>query len=338
MSRKANPTLIGAFVLGGVALLIAGVLVFGGKDLFQRKPRFVTYFEGSVQGLRVGSNVLFRGVRIGYVTDIQLTADQSMLNYEIPVIFEIIPDAVKLVSDGKAVGNLMTGDSHLQDMIQAGLRTQLDVESFVTGQLVVNLDMHPEAPAVFHGHPPAYPEIPSIQSGMQQVLKRVQAFVTGIQEKVPVERIVEELMSAINGFDQLVNSPDLKQALAGINRVVNARETQDLPGALTGAIADLRAATRDARGLIGRTDQRLEPVLERAVPAIEQFERTLREGQEVLSLARAQLASNPETAEQLAKALREVERSARAIRILVDYLERQPESVLRGKTNTEEKP
>ena len=70
MSRKASPTVIGAFVLAGVGLLVIGVLIFGGRELFQEKQKFVTYFEGSVQGLRVGSNVLFRGVRVGYVTDI----------------------------------------------------------------------------------------------------------------------------------------------------------------------------------------------------------------------------------------------------------------------------
>lgn len=336
MSRKANSTLIGAFVLGGVGLLIAGVLVFGGRELFQRKQKFVTYFEGSVQGLRVGSNVLFRGVRIGYVTDIQLTADASMLNYQIPVIFEIIPEAVTLVSNGEAVGNLMTAKSRLDDMIKAGLRTQLDVESFVTGQLVVNLDMHPATPAVFRGREPPYPEIPSIPSGIQLLLGRVQALLTDIQQKVPIERIIEDLLNAVNGFSQLVNSPDLKQTLAGINQLVNAPETQGLPATLTGAIADLRAASHDARALIGRTDQRLDTVLQRAIPVLEQMESTVREGQKVLSLARSQLESNPETAAQFASALREVERSARAIRILVDYLERQPESVLRGKAAQKE--
>jgi paraquat-inducible protein B len=254
-----------------------------------------------------------------------------MLNYEIPVIFEIIPDAVTLVSDGKSVGNLMTANSRLDDMIKAGLRTQLDVESWVTGQLVINLDMHPDTPAVFRGDQPPYPEIPSIPSDIQQVLRRIQAFVTNIQQKVPMERIIEDLMSAVNGFDQLVNSPDLKQMLAGLNRLVNARETQDLPTNLTGAIADLRAASQEGRALLGKTNQSLDTVLQRAVPALEQMESTLREGEKVLKLARGQLQNNPETAAQLAKALREVERSARAIRILVDYLERQPESVWRGK-------
>ncbi len=332
MSRKASPALIGAFVLAGVALLVAGVLIFGGRELFQSKQRFVTYFDGSVQGLRIGSNVLFRGVRVGYVTDLQVTADETMLNYQIPVTFEILPDAVTVVSGGKQLGNLSTANSRLDEMIRAGLRTQLDVESFVTGQLVIDLDMHPETKAVFRGQNAPYPEIPSIQSGIQQVLQRVQNFLTDVEQKVPIDRVVADLLSAINGFSQLVNSPDLKASLAGINRLVNNPQTQGLPASLHSTMADLQATTQDARALIGRTDQQLDPVLRRAVPAMEQLQATLEEGEAVLTLARGQLESNPETAAQLADALRELERSARSIRILVDTLERQPEALIRGKT------
>ncbi|MDH5276998.1 MAG: MCE family protein, partial [Gammaproteobacteria bacterium] len=82
----------------------------------------------------------------------------------------------------------------------------------------------------------------------------------------------------------------------------------------------------------GNVDERLDPVLERALPMMEQLEGTLKEGEAVLSLARGQLESNPETAAQLADALRELERSARAIRVLVDALERRPEALLRGKS------
>lgn len=332
MSRKASPTVIGAFVLAGVGLLVIGVLVFGGRELFQEKQKFVTYFEGSVQGLRVGSNVLFRGVRVGYVTDIDVITDESMLNYQIPVTFEILPESVTLISGGKAFGSPTTTSSRLDDMIRAGLRTRLDVESFVTGQLVVDMDMHPDTKAVFRGQNPPYPEIPSIPSGIQQVMQRVEAFLSNVQQKVPLDQVVEDLLGAIRGIDRLVNSPDLAASLAGINKLVNARETQDLPAALNGAMTELQAATRDARALIGNVDRRLDPALEKAVPLMEQLGATLKEGEAVLALARGQLASNPETAAQLAAALRELERSARSIRVLVDSLEREPESLIRGKS------
>lgn len=332
MSRKASPAMIGAFVLAGIALLVIGALVFGGRELFQDKQKFVTYFDGSVQGLRVGSNVLFRGVRVGYVTDIQVITDESMLKYQIPVTFEILPESVTLGSGGKAFRSLSNDNSQLEDMIRAGLRTRLDVESFVTGQLVVDMDMRPETEAVFRGQNTPYPEIPSIPSGIQQVMQRIETFLSNVQQKVPFEQVVEDLVGAIKGLDELANSEDLRASLAGINKLVNAREMQEMPVALNGALTELKAATREARALIGNVDRRLDPALEKAVPLMEQLGATLEEGEKVLALARGQLESNPETAAQLADALRELERAARAIRVLVDSIERQPEALIRGKS------
>jgi len=330
MSRKASPTLIGAFVLAAVALLVIAVFVFGGRELFRDTQRFVTYFDGSVKGLRIGSNVLFRGVRVGYVTDIQVTTDEGMLNYEIPVTFEILPDALTVITDGQA-SPLSATASRIDEIIKAGLRTQLDVESFVTGQLVINLDMHPDTEAVFHRGGSTLTEIPSIPSGIQQVLQRIQEFVANVQQNVPIDKVVETLLSTLGGLNELVNSPDLRASLAGVNKLINSRDTQTLPARLQAAIADLQSATRDTRALIGNVDRRLDPVLEQALPLMAQLENTLKEGQAVMALARGQLESNPETAAQLADALRELERSARAIRVLVDSLERKPESIIRGK-------
>jgi len=331
MSRRASPTLIGAFVLAGVALLVVGALVFGGRELFQRKQSFVTYFDGSVQGLRVGSNVQFRGVRVGYVTSITVTADPGLVEYQIPVVFEILPDAVTVLSGGKVIGNLSTAGTRLDEMIKAGLRARLAVESFVTGQLVIELDMVPNAPAVFRGQDPPHPEIPSIPSGIQQVMQRLERIISSVEQKVPVEQVVADLVGAIAGFNQLVNSPELKQALAGANRVINAPETQGLPASLKDAIADVGAAARDTRALVGKVDQRLAPALQRALPVMERLEGALTEAEGVLTLAREQLAANPQATAQLTDTLRELERSARALRILVESLERQPEALIRGK-------
>jgi paraquat-inducible protein B len=59
MSKQANKTLIGAFVVGAIVLAVAGILVFGSGDFFSVRPMFVMYFEGSVSGLNVGAPVTF---------------------------------------------------------------------------------------------------------------------------------------------------------------------------------------------------------------------------------------------------------------------------------------
>ena len=56
MAKRTNPKLIGAFVIGAIALAIAGVLAFGGGQYFTAKIRAVVFFPGaSLSGLDVGS-------------------------------------------------------------------------------------------------------------------------------------------------------------------------------------------------------------------------------------------------------------------------------------------
>ena len=72
MSTKANPTVIGVFVLGAILIAIGAVLFFGSADLFAKKQTYVSYFTQSVSGLQTGSNVKFKGVNIGKVTRVLL--------------------------------------------------------------------------------------------------------------------------------------------------------------------------------------------------------------------------------------------------------------------------
>src|SRR5438132_13948244 len=89
MGRKANPAVIGAFVIGGVALAVVAVTVWGSGKLFRRQYPSVCYFPGSVNGLAVGAPVKFRGVQIGEVTDIRLLYAQTRGAPRIPVFLTI---------------------------------------------------------------------------------------------------------------------------------------------------------------------------------------------------------------------------------------------------------
>jgi paraquat-inducible protein B len=78
VSRRANPSVIGAFVLGAVALGLAAVLVFGSGEFFEERNPFVLYFDSSVKGLQVGSPVIFQGVEVGTVTSISAVVNRGL--------------------------------------------------------------------------------------------------------------------------------------------------------------------------------------------------------------------------------------------------------------------
>ena len=139
MSKQANKTLIGAFVVGAVALAVIGVLVFSSGEFFTEKRTFVMYFEGSVKGLDEGAPVIFRGVRIGSVTNIILRADPNDLSITIPIFVEIEPERFEMGGSRKH-----SPEETSRILIQRGLKAELEMQSLVTGKLIVALDFFPD--------------------------------------------------------------------------------------------------------------------------------------------------------------------------------------------------
>src|SRR6267142_2909084 len=94
MASQAKKTMIGAFVIGAVALAAAGITVFGSGRFFQNRTTFVMFFSGSITGLSVGSPVEFRGVKVGQVTKIAAVFDPKTLDITIPVYIEFDPKSL----------------------------------------------------------------------------------------------------------------------------------------------------------------------------------------------------------------------------------------------------
>jgi len=332
VSKKSNPALIGSFVIGAIILLVAAALLFGGSELLTTKIQAVTYFPGSVKGLRVGSNVTFRGVRIGYVKDIQLQVDAKTLGSLVQVTLELLPEKWMVVSDGRVIGGdkqLMRMD--MEDTVKAGLRAKLNVESFVTGQLLIDLNFLPDTPEVYRGRNSPHIEIPSSPSDIEQVVQNVQQLVADIQGSVDIKEIAADVGSILNGIDELVNSSDIRESLAGVNRIVNDEDTQALTGSLQAVIDELRSMLTDTRRLVNHTDEQIGPLIEELMPAVEKLDDILAAGQKTLENASNQIRGDTEFVYELNATLDELQGAARSLRIFLDFIERNPEALIRGK-------
>src|ERR1700675_3901096 len=137
MNKKISPTLIGAFVVGALALIVAAVLILGSGKLFLHSRDFVLYFDGSVNGLRGGAPGKFKGVEIGAVKNLLLQLGSDLSVQHIPVIIRV--DAEKITKRG-GEGAAVTDPEVGKELIDQGLRGQLQMESFLTGLLYVGLD------------------------------------------------------------------------------------------------------------------------------------------------------------------------------------------------------
>jgi len=326
MGTKVNKTAIGAFVLGAIALLVAAVLVFGAGKLFTTEHTYVTFFEGSVKGLNVGSPVTFHGVKVGEVTDISILADPATKTLKIPVLFDIEP------AKFKGTGSEFQHDpKYVEKAVkELGLRTQLQTQSFVTGQLQVSLDFFPGKPATYVGLNKRYPEIPSVPTPLEEIQKTL--------ADLPFKEIVHNVNDTLASVEKLVNS-------------IDARKTT----------ATIEAALQDVRELVKHVDQEIKPLAESIKKTSGTAEATLNETKETMAAARGEIkelsASTKNTLEsaqtalkqseqtlqaysddsrlvtELNKTLRDLSATSRSFRNLSDYLERHPESLLRGKAS-----
>ena len=325
MNKQISPTLMGAFVVGALALLVIAIIALGSGRLFRKTYEFVLFFQGSVNGLNVGAPVKFKGVEIGTVTDILLQVEKLEPG-RIPVIIEL--DAKKLAGRGFR-GNLLVDPDELQRALDQGLRGQLQMESFLTGVLYVALDLYPDTPAQFvlpRGS--RYQEIPTVPTELEQAQDELRKAFTKLA-KIDFDAAIVAMTHAFEGIDRLTKSPALNNSLKSLEQtmpkvdeaVVNIRRlAANLDKNANDLSSDLQHTSAAARQTIAEIET-----------AAKQVGITMKEGEGALASARAVIDPESPTFYELTKSLREISGAARALRILADYLERNPTALIFGK-------
>jgi paraquat-inducible protein B len=357
MGSKVSPTVIGAFVVGAIICMVAGVLLFGGGKFFQEKIPYVMFFDSSVEGLSVGAPVIFRGVQVGQVTEISALVDPQKFDLVIRVKVEIVRGVVKVVgAEGQPFQDSRQG---VEGLIQKGARASLRMQSFVTGLLYVALDFHPDTPIRLLGLDPAHTELPTIPSELDQLKATLQQAL-GDLKKLPLETLFSEVLGTLKRANTLLEMPEIKQTLVALHDAMGAAErllrnadgqvsplgskfggaadaarvtlemartvlldAQKLLRNVDGQVAPLAGNANDtltaARGTLGQANKSLVKLTETASPALKQAEQTL-------------AGANTMVHNDLAHTLKALEEALRAIRALATTLERRPEALIRGKS------
>jgi paraquat-inducible protein B len=332
--KKANPTVIGAFVLGAIALLVVALATFGSGKLLSRHPRAVAFFEGNISGLSAGSAVNLRGVQVGTVSNIQIRLDLKNMRPVIPVYIELDPSRFHFESQISA--EELAEQQPLKDAIAHGLHARLATQSLVTGQLVVELDLDPDEPRQLTGADPTTVEIPTSVSDLDklknaltqlpldklatsglQLLQDADKLVTS--EDVP--RLLRSLVSTSDGLDRLIS--DARRDLPSI--VSDLRDTmktgRDTLDGAQSAVAELRTAFKTANQLLA-TDVR---------EAVRVATGALQKSDAVLSNMNGMISVNSSERYDIDQALRNLTATTRSLRIFAEDLERRPNSVIVGK-------
>jgi paraquat-inducible protein B len=326
MSKQANPTVIGGFVVGAVLVGVTGVFLLGGGTLFHRTHPFILYFQGDVNGLAVGSPVKFLGVQIGSVTGIHLRITPGGVSNLVPVTIRIDES----VLEQKADTDLSFEKSQFDEIIEQGLRARLDTESLLTNQRYVALIIDPAIAPNLYGIS-ELDEIPTTPTTLQQVQERLVEL-----SNVDFQGLVEELTGTSRGLRELLESPDTKAApaallrtLASVDSLVMTAQAHIEP--LSVGVGDASQAVQSIAGELDITLATLRATLESLRAAAEQAQEVEVQMTETLAGTRFLLAPDAPLAVQLQTTLEEFASAARSLRSLAELVERDPSALLRGK-------
>jgi ABC-type transporter Mla subunit MlaD len=174
---EANYYNIGAFVLIGLALVIAALLVFGSSKLFRPTVYIETYFDESVQGISDGSPVKYRGIQVGYVKDISFLSEVYGAHETGSFAMHSRAIYVKIAITSKLFTRLSHGEFEklIDEQVKLGLRVKLESQG-LTGLTYLELNyIDPKAnPVPNLEWEPDYIFVPSAASTLTRLSESLQ--------------------------------------------------------------------------------------------------------------------------------------------------------------------
>jgi len=335
MSQRANPTLIGLFVVGAIALAIVGVAAIGSGQMFATRTTFISYFDESVNGLDVGAPVKFKGVPIGEVTDINLRIDLDDETFQVPVQYAINLDPV---TDTTGAPLDLDNPSLLREQVTNGLRARLQLESIVTGKLYVELTYvsDPDSVVYAHARSPRL-EIPTVLSPLAKLGEGASGLVTNLRQ-FDVTQINENLVTFLVNANKKLEEIDAEEinrsALTTIESIREVFESEDVRAALEDmpkATEQLRTTTSDAQSLIQRLDEGVDPTAEELKKTSKELRTTLQEMRSTMKEVNQTISTDSGVGYQMQEALSNLSDATKALRVLIQSLERNPSMFIRGR-------
>ena len=319
MGRRVSPALVGGFAIGAVAIVVIAIVALGSGRLFRKTREYVMYFSGSVNGLLVGASVKMEGVPVGAVKEIRLGFNphgESVEEFPTKVKIAVIVELDETMLRARGVRNTDLADpQHIERAVQHGLRGVLAMESLLTGILYVDLEMLPDTPANFvQQQNDEYVEIPTIPTALEQA-------------QVTITQILEHLQRV--DFDKTLT--DLNATLEALKKFTSSQQLQDAVANLAKASAELAETASSIRRLADNMNAQTGPLAKSLRQTADKANVTLAQAQAALANLQATFDPQAPLAYQLNQTLIEVSKSARSMRELTDYLERNPSSIVRGK-------
>ena len=347
MSKAISPTAIGGFTIGALALLIMGILIFGGGQFFNKnKAKYVIFFDSSLNGLEVGAPVKMQGVKIGSVKEIVLQIHSQSGKVYKPVVVEIEGNNFVDMEGKQYVDESASIEQQIKDrekLVATGFRARLEMQSLLTGLLYVDFDRHQDELVVYTGlnyndllELPAVPTtVDQLRSTISEIIKRV--------DKLPLENIIIDTAATMSELRKLLESDEIKQSQVAMAKTLNETEkavailNRHLDHLLKDThqtIQSTQSLIKDSRTTVQDVHKELRPLFITANKALNEATLTLEQSRGTLAGINTTLKGFDDTLgpeSSFNDTLQTLNKTARSVKDLSDYLERHPESLLSGK-------
>jgi len=336
MSAKANPTLIGLFTLIGLIIATIAVVLFGAGKLFKTTHNVMLYFDKSANGLLVGSDVRFGGVRIGKVHSINVLIDTKENRKIIPVVVELDQHDLGQIGNEENGGIDFSTEEGVRAAVQKGLRGGMKQQSLVTGQLYIEFDIMPES-AGFVYHPkrkPEYPVVPTVGTEMDELISGIG---DGIRKfnSLDLDSVINELRGLLETSTEQIakmNVEEINDNLVAITKDVRKITADDK---ISTALGNLNDALIQIKELSAKANTGIDPLLEDFNGVIAKTEASLNSLEEVAKELSGFSNARGPVMLRLQNVLQETERASRALKELSNDLKRDPKSIISGKADPE---
>ena len=335
MSKQASPTLIGIFTLGGLLLAAGGLLLFGAGKFFEKSSNILLYFDSSANGLLVGSEVRFGGVRIGHVTSINVLIDRKGDRKIIPVVVQLSEKDLAAVGSTSGAGINFASEAGVKKAVSEGLRARMKQQSLLTGQLYIEFDIVPKLEC-FTYQPdvkPPYPTVPTIGTQMDELIAGV---ADGLKKfnSLDIASAMDELREVLTSAKAQITALNMKQISSNIVDITADVRTFTGNDKLTKSVDHLDDAITQIDQLAKRANQGIDPLLQ----DVEKIMQQATAGLAKIDAAAADIAklANPRSPAllRMQNLMDETERATRALKDLANDLKRNPNALLSGKNHT----
>jgi paraquat-inducible protein B len=294
--------------------------------------RFIVRFDQDVSGLSVGAPVTVKGLRVGTVREVAVVIDSTAAVIDVPVVIDVVPERITV--DGGTPENAAAVQDLAARLVAGGLRAGLESATPLGGPQRVTLAFVPDAEPAELGEGGRYPEIPTAPSLVDELRGTLETLLERMAA-LPLEQVVAELTATLAELRALVTAPEIREMLDTVGAVSDELRSLIAGPELREALSAVVDAGEELRALAAGLDARLEPsigALQRAAGSIETAA-----DQSTVAISGLEQTIGPRSPlwDELLQTSRELAGTTRALRLLIEYLERHPDALIRGRQETQ---